>query len=116
MVSDEEIEKFLEDKNSEKTELAADEIDESASRQVSEMAYIWNAVMEKLKADNFCFECHKKIVDEEKDQKEPIRLIIPKKVEPGVVAFCSVCKSCYEKLKAQQEVSEQKKEDDKDAE
>lgn len=111
MVSDEELDEFLEKTNEERDQTIVNEADEETERQFSEMAYIWRAVYDKLEEDNYCFECHKSIINKDSDKTEPMRLIIPKKVDKGVIAFCSVCKDCYEKLEAQQKNNEDKKGD-----
>lgn len=114
MVTDEEIDKFIEEGEQDKEEYIKENLDPDVERQLNEMGYLWRAVHEKLEKDNVCFECGKKIIDKDAEDHEPMRLIIPGKVDKGVVAFCSVCKDCYERLEKEQQEKDKEKEVDGD--
>jgi len=104
MVRDEELDEFMEDEWK-KQITQEDKIDESVDDYLGEMGWLWNAVRNKLENDKICFVC-KNVVDFNKEK--PPHILQATKVEPGIVAFVSVCHNCY--TKKQEEAEEQKTE------
>ena len=102
MVSDEEIERMIKDEENNKDEAIINEVDDAVEEHVNKMGFVWSVVNDKLNEDNFCFNCHKTI-NKDKNSKKEIFLLVPKNVDKGVVAFCSVCEECFKKIKAEQE-------------
>ena len=91
-VSEKELDKFIE------TELVkdidqSDKIDENVEEHLQQMGFLWDRVQRKFDKDRICFEC-KKTIDIENDQ---LRVVEASKVDKGVVAFVSICSSCYDK-------------------
>ena len=70
-----------------------DSISEDVDEHLSEMGFLWDVVRNKLEKDKVCFAC-KKPIDL---STEKMHVIEATKTENGVVAFVSLCESCYKK-------------------
>ena len=84
-------------------------IDESVEQHIGEMGFLWDRVQQKIKEDKICFGC-KKEIEVGKDVKT--HLVEAKNVEKGVIAFVSICDTCFEeqaKAVAEKEAKEQEK-------
>ena len=107
MVDEEELEHFMEDEWK-KQITQEDTIDESVEESLGEMGWLWDAVRKKLEADKICFMCKKEIVI---DKEHPPHVVQATKVEPGVVAFVSICDECHTKLLEKEKEEDEVKED-----
>jgi len=114
MVSDEELDEFVKKNEQEKEEYANATLNEDVERQMNEMSFYWKVIHDKLETDNVCFVCGKQIIDKENGKQEPMRVVVPGQVDKGVVAFCSVCKECYEKLLKEEQEKQKEKESEGD--
>ena len=106
MVSDEELDEFMEDEWK-KQITQEDKIDESVEEYLGEMGWLWNAVRNKLEKDKICFSC-KKSMDFNKEN--PPHIVQATRVDDGIVAFVSICHDCY--TEKQKELEEQETENE----
>lgn len=104
MVSDEELDKFMEDEWK-KQITQEDKIDESVEDYLGEMGWLWNVVRDKLEKDKTCFSCKKEV---NFSKENPPHIVQATKVDGGVVAFVSLCHDCY--TEKQKELEEQESE------
>ena len=93
MVDEKELDEFMDDWDKQITQ--EDKIDESVGETIAEMGWLWDAVRDKLEKDKICFVCKKQV---DFDKEHPPRVVQATRVEPGVVAFVSICDDCYSKL------------------
>jgi len=92
-LSDEVLDKLIEEEISQK-----DSIDPSVEQHIGEMGFLWNNLQKKMQEDNTCFNCKKILFKEEEKEKVSVQVVEASKVEKGVVAFVSLCNSCYDEL------------------
>ena len=72
-----------------------DSIDKSVKDDLGEMGFLWDTVNKKLAADSICFGCKKKI---DPSKKENLSVLQASKVEPGTIAFVSICDECKKEI------------------
>lgn len=98
MVSDEELEKFVDELANKKDITQEDKVDESVDEHLGQMGWLWDTVINKLQTDKTCFLCKTEI----EEKKQP-HVVQASKTEAGVVAFISLCEDCYNKELEKQE-------------
>ena len=102
---EEELQEFKQDL--EKKEADTAQID----MHMEQMAYLWDKVHEKLKADNICFHTKKPLVAEGQDPKDVnIHILEANQTDPGIVAFVSISDEAMKELQELKEKEEEQKE------
>jgi len=99
-----EIEKFIEEEL-DKVITQEDKIDDSVEEHLGEMGWLWTQVREKLEKDKVCFNCKKHV---EFSVENPVNVVEATKVDPGVIAFVSLCSKCMEKIQKEQKTTKLK--------
>jgi hypothetical protein len=95
MVSDEELDKFVEG-DLQKDINQLDRIDPIIKAHMDEMEFLWDRVQLKLQDDNTCFSCQKQIKNSKDDSINKSFLLQASNSEKGVIAFVSLCNKCYD--------------------
>jgi len=72
----------------------SEKVKQETADRLSEMAWIWDKVQEKLGNDKVCFNCKKEIPKGEK----AIMLSV-ENTDAGLVAFVGLCTKCSEEYK-----------------
>ena len=67
-----------------------DKIDQSVDETITSMGYIWKETLDKFSTDGICFLCKEKLGE----NKYSIVKGPSDKVEPGMIAFVCICKTC----------------------